>query len=260
MIPKIIHYTWFSNDEMPLKVKECIASWKKVMPDYELRLWNMESLKEIDSVFMTEALQQKKWAYAADYVRLYAVYTYGGIYLDTDVLVYKSFDRSLNDRCFIGKESSIHFGKIGAYQGLSSHCFGAEPEHPFLKKCMSYYKDRHFITSKDETLPNDLRMNMVTAPFIQALLANQIGYNWNPTCKTLQVLENGLKIYPQYFFDPFQGKTVNRSKSYCLHLAVGGWREKYNVKESKVSFLKRMLFRGLGVLFNKMGYSLMKFS
>ncbi len=259
MIPKIIHYTWFSNDEMPLKVKECIESWKRIMPDYELRLWNMESLKEIDSIFMTEALQAKKWAYAADFVRLYAVYTYGGIYLDTDVFVYKSFDKFLSDKCFIGKESSIHFGKIGSYQGLSSHCFGAERNQPFIKMCLDYYQNRHFITSQNEKLPNDLRMNMVTAPFIQALIANQIGYDWKPSIQRVQVLKDGTKVYPSIFFDPFQGKTVNRSKSFCLHLAVGGWREKYSVKESKISFVKRMTFRFLDIFFNQFHYCLKKF-
>lgn len=259
MIPKIIHYTWFSNDEMPLKVKECIESWRRLMPEYELRLWDMESLKEIDSIFLTEALQARKWAYAADYVRLYAVYTYGGIYLDTDVLVYKSFDRFLNDKCFIGKESSIHFGKIGSYQGLSSHCFGAEKGQPFIKMCLDYYQNRHFFTSLNEKLPNDLRMNMVTAPFIQALIANQIGYDWRPSCQNVQVLTDGTKVYPSKYFDPFQGKTVNRSKSYCLHLAVGGWRENYSVKKSSISFIKRMLFRFLDIFFNQFNYTLKKF-
>lgn len=258
MIPKIIHYTWFSNDEMPPKIKECIDSWKKNLPGYELRLWDMESLKEINSVFMNEALEMKKWAYAADYVRLYAVYNYGGIYLDTDVFVYKSFDRFLTDRCFIGKESSIHFGKIGTYQGLSSHCFGAEKGHPFIKMCLDYYQDRHFITSENTKLPADLRMNIVTQPFIQALIANTLGYNWSPALKKCQILNDGLVIYPQYYFDPLQGRTVNRSKSYCLHLAVGGWREQYSVKESKVSFCKRMFFRFFDMFLNKLGYCLKK--
>lgn len=258
MIPKIIHYTWFSNDEMPSKIKECIESWRRIMPDYELRLWDMKSLVDIDSIFLKEALEAKKWAYAADYVRLYAVYKYGGIYLDTDVLVYKKFDVFLSDRCFIGKESSIHFGKIGTYQGLSSHCFGAEKGHPFIKMCLDYYQDRHFITSKNTSLPVDLRMNIVTQPFIQALIANTIGYNWNPSFKKLQALENGLKIYPQYYFDPFQGKTVDRTKSYCLHLAAGGWREQYTVKENKVRFLKRMFFRFLDIILNRFGYCLKK--
>ena len=66
MIPKIIHYTWFSNDEMPANTIECINTWKQFMPDYELRLWDMKALQEIDSDFLQEALEAKKWAFAAD--------------------------------------------------------------------------------------------------------------------------------------------------------------------------------------------------
>jgi mannosyltransferase OCH1-like enzyme len=101
MIPKIIHYTWFSGDEMPQVIKECIASWKRILPEYELRLWDYNAIKDIDSVFLKEALEVKKWAYAADFVRLYALYNEGGIYLDTDVMVFKRFDCFLNDKCFI---------------------------------------------------------------------------------------------------------------------------------------------------------------
>lgn len=260
MISKIIHYTWFSGEEMPSDVKRCMESWRKIMPEYELRKWDMESLKEIDSVFLKEALQERKWAYAADFVRLYAVYHYGGIYLDTDVQVYKPFDRFLQDKAFIGKESSIHFGKIGSYQGLSSHCFGAEKGHPFIKSCLDYYQDRHFITSSIKELPNELRQNIVTLPFIQALIGNQIGYNWNPSFQQEQSLEHGLKIYPAYFFDPFQGKTVSRSKSYCLHLAVGSWRENYSCGKTKNSLVERLIIRVLGSIFHRMHYCLIKFS
>ena len=84
MIPKIIHYTWFSGDEYPEKIKKCIDSWHRFMPDYEFRLWDMKSIENIDSPFLKEAIKMKKWAYAADMVRCYAVYNFGGIYLDTD--------------------------------------------------------------------------------------------------------------------------------------------------------------------------------
>ena len=113
MIPKTIHYTWFSGDEMPQMIKDCIATWKKVMPDYELRLWDMASIKNIDSIFLREAIKVRKWAYAADYVRLYALYHEGGIYLDTDVIVFKRFDVFLKHNAFIGKEESIKRIKEG---------------------------------------------------------------------------------------------------------------------------------------------------
>ena len=257
MIPKIIHYTWFSNDEMPQKVKDCINSWKKIMPDYELRKWDMASLQEINSEFLSEALAEKKWAYAADLVRLYAIYTYGGIYLDTDVEVYKPFDRFLNDQSFIGKESSIHYLNEGAIQKLSSHCFGAEKGDSFVKKCLDYYEGRHFITSSNKQLPNQLRQNIVTLPYIQACIAHQIGFNWNPSYQEIQELEDGLKIYPSIFFDPYQGKTYDRSKSFCIHYAMGGWRETKSTKLTNI--FEKIVIRILKSIMRKFHYELKKY-
>jgi len=252
MIPKIIHYTWFSNDPMPDKVLRCMASWQQIMPDYELKKWDMEAIKHIDVPFLKEALAAKKWAYAADFVRMYAVFYEGGIYLDTDVQVYKSFDRFLNDKCFIGRESSIHFFNEGPMLTLSSHCFGAEKEHPFMKKCLDYYLQRHFVTSCDQSLPESLRYNIVLAPYIQAEIAAELfGYDWKPSRQDTQHLKDGLVIYPSNIFDPFQGHSVNRSMSYCLHLAMGGWRDKSH-QLKPLNLFNRIVFRLAGVLLKRL--------
>lgn len=96
MIPKIIHYVWLGGGAKTPSVKRCIESWKKTMPDYQIKEWN-ESNFDLDSVVWTkEAIQKKKWSLASDYIRHYAIYTEGGIYMDTDVMVYKSFDEFLN--------------------------------------------------------------------------------------------------------------------------------------------------------------------
>lgn len=258
MIPKIIHYTWFSNEPFPEKVQRCIDSWKRIMPDYELKIWNMDSIKDIDSVFLKEALSVKKWAYAADFVRLYAIYNYGGIYLDTDVVVYKPFDEFLNHQVFIGKESSIHFTNEGSLQGLTSHCFGAEQGHPYIKKCLDYFENRHFVISKDTELPTSLRMNMVLLPYIQAAIAVQFGYDWRPSVQCVQKIEDGIAIYPSVIFDPFQGKLQNRKKSYCLHLAMGGWRD-FTRQRTKIGCFEKILVKVLGSFFQKMNYCIMKF-
>jgi mannosyltransferase OCH1-like enzyme len=87
MIPKIIHYTWFSDEPYPTNINECIESWKKHMPEYEFVLWDSNKIVDINNLFMQQALLEKKWAFASDFVRLYAVYNYGGIYIDTEVLM-----------------------------------------------------------------------------------------------------------------------------------------------------------------------------
>lgn len=225
MIPKIIHYTWFSGDEYPDKIKACIDSWKKVLPDYKLRLWDMDAIKNIDSIFLKEALSVKKWAYAADFVRLYALYHEGGIYLDTDVMVFKSFDNLLDNQVFIGKEDYMHYA-FDTYKGvqyLSSHCMGAVEGSDFIKNCLGYYDERHFILSQNDNLPQCLRYNFVLLPYIQAIIAREYGYNWNPGIQEIQKCQNGLTIYPQDWFCGFS----YFKESYCQHLSLGGWRDDF---------------------------------
>lgn len=220
MIPKTIHYTWFSGEAYPERITRCIDSWKQHLANYKFRLWDMEAIQSIDSIYLKETIAAKKWAYAADFVRLYAIYNYGGVYLDTDVLLYRSFDEFLENRAFIGKENSLHFTGSMSSQYLTSHCFGAEPRHPFIERCLSYFENRHFVTSDITTLPIPLRYNFVLLPYIQAEIARQFGYDWKPLNQTIQQCDEGLVIYPTEFFDC--SKQTNLSV--CRHLALGGWR------------------------------------
>ena len=88
MIPKIIHYCWLSNDPIPSNIQHYMDSWKKYLPDYEFIHWNFDKFDKSSSRWVSEAFDNKKYAFAADYIRLYALYHYGGIYLDMDVDVY----------------------------------------------------------------------------------------------------------------------------------------------------------------------------
>lgn len=82
MIPKIIHYCWLSNDPLPSNFIKYLNGWKQLMPDYEFMLWNFDRFDKNSSNWVKEAFDNKKYAFAADYIRLYALYNYGGIYLD----------------------------------------------------------------------------------------------------------------------------------------------------------------------------------
>ena len=260
MIPKIIHYTWFSNDEMPEKIKQCLASWKQTLRGYEFRKWDMDAIKDIDSIFLKEALQAHKWAYAADFVRLFAIYHCGGIYLDTDVILLKPLDEFLSEPCFIGKESSIHYENEGVMQGLSSHCFGAEKNNPFIADCLAYYKDRHFITSDEKDLPQPLRMNIVLLPYIQGLIAHQRGYDWRPSVQRVQKIKDYATIYPSRIFDPFQGKSVNHAHSCCIHLAAGGWRDKEGSKKMRIGLLEKFFMIIVRKMLAPLHYEVRKFN
>lgn len=241
MIPKIIHYTWFSGDPYPELIQECIDSWKKWMPDYDFRLWDMASVQDIDSVFLKEALKERKWAFAADVVRLYAVYHYGGIYLDTDVKVYRSLDSLLSHQAFIGRENSVHIEGRRTDSYLTSHCFGAIKHHPFIGRCLHYYDNRHFVTSLDDTLPMPLRYDSKLLPFIQSELAREIGYNSSLQNEDdIQECEDGLIVLPKYYLDwNFDLKSQYR---YCHHYAIGGWRDR-KVTEDKLTIRNRIRIR-----------------
>ena len=262
MIPKTIHYTWFSGDPIPSRVQNCIDSWSKYLPGYKLRLWNMEAVKDIDSVFLQEALATRKWAFAADFIRLWAVYNEGGIYLDTDVLVYKSFDKFLHHRAFIGKERYFYYSEGKIHLALGSHCFGAEKGHPFIKLCLDYYGGRHFITSHDENLPIPLRYNQIIMPYIQAEIARKYGFDWNARKnEEEQLCDAGLMVYPSEYFD-----NANWAKktpiSVCAHLTLGSWQEHTANKQENIPLKEKIFWRfilpHLRKCLKKLGYIILR--
>lgn len=138
MIPKIIHYCWLSGDEFPPMFKKCIHSWEKQLPGWEFRLWDKSCLEEIDEPWVHEAYKAKVYSHASDYIRLYAVYKYGGFYLDCDVEVLRDFSPFIELDYVLSKENS-NWGYIEAAT------FGAHAGNPYLKKCMEKYHNRHFI-------------------------------------------------------------------------------------------------------------------
>ena len=95
-IPKIIHMIWFGKKEMSEEIKKYVATWKEKCPDYEVMLWNEDNFDVNACQFAREAYENKKYAFVSDYVRLKVLYEYGGIYLDTDVGLEKSFDDFLD--------------------------------------------------------------------------------------------------------------------------------------------------------------------
>lgn len=257
MLPKIIHYTWFSGDPFPDSIKKCMDSWREHLDGYEWHLWDMKSIESIDSVFLKEAIAARKWAYAADYVRLYALYNYGGIYLDTDVLLNTNFDSFLNDRMFIGKETYVHFTGSHSAQYLTSHCMGSEKKNPFIKKCLEYFEDRHFVLSNNPNLPANLRYNFVLLPYIQAEIARTIGYDWKPLSQTIQKIDDGVVIYPSQYFDAVK-KT---SESVCHHMALGSWREEKPQQEFSYTLKDKLRWRIIYIfqwVMKKFGYTTMK--
>ena len=159
-IPKIIHFCWLSDDPFPANIQECIDSWKRVLPDYEIIKWDRKRF-DIESVpYVKEAYEAKKYAFCADYIRIYALYHYGGIYLDSDVMVYKSFEPFLNLHSFSSVEFHSYFlyahisNKQERLVGIEAAVLGAEKGASWLKDVLEYYNGRHFSLNSKELKKN----------------------------------------------------------------------------------------------------------
>ncbi len=183
MIPKIIHYIWFGRNPLPPLAKECLKSWKKYCPDYEVREWNEDNF-DLDSApaYVQEAYQAKKWAFASDYVRLWALVNYGGIYMDTDVEVTKNLDRFLEHEAFSGFESQ---------ENIPTGIMACRKDFPLFKSMLQEYNTRHF-------LKEDGSFDMTTNTVAITNWGLEHGLVLN---NQLQDIE-GFMLYPNEFFCP----------------------------------------------------------
>lgn len=254
MSSKIIHYVWFS-EPLPSEIRKRLDCWSRLNPNYEIKHWGYKEIEDINSPFLKEALQAKKWAFATDYLRLYALYHFGGIYLDSDVELLRGFDEFLHHPCFIGKEQSIHIEGRKQEQYLTAHCIGAEKGNPFIKRCLDYYDEIAFRRSKDDTLPMSLKYNVTLLPFVMSEIAKEWGYDPKPLSQGMQDLGN-IVVYPSHYFDASPVK----KDSVAVHLALGSWREersaepKYNIGY-KIRWRVEAFFQKIA---RKFGYKLIK--
>ncbi|WP_303642161.1 glycosyltransferase family 32 protein [uncultured Duncaniella sp.] len=137
MIPKIIHYCWLSEDPMPQELIKCVDTWHKYLKGYRFIKWDFSIFPKGKSRWVDQAFEKRKYAFAADYIRLYALYHHGGIYLDSDVEVLKSFDAFLELDDMICYENSPR-------KGLEVAAIGVSKNRKWVKQCLDYYSDKSF--------------------------------------------------------------------------------------------------------------------
>lgn len=216
-IPKKIHLCWLSGDPYPETINRCIESWKSIMPDYEIILWNKDRFEEINNRFAKEAFENRKWAFAADYIRLYALYNYGGIYLDSDVRVFKKFD----DFLAYGFFSGIEYFKPTNYIAIEAAVMGSVKGHPFVKECLDLYSNISFV--KDDGVFDETTITVRMAE----LASRKWGFLRSP--KPQKLKDNMFLCSPVTFTNP--SGQFSKSKTYALHLCNGSWRDE---KPSKI--------------------------
>lgn len=226
MIPKIIHYIWVGGKEKPVDIKRCMATWKKHLEGYKVIEWNESNFDIEHHPFVKAAYEAKKWAYVSDYIRAYAIYNYGGIYLDTDILLLDNFDDFLNHRAFVGFENPNY---------PFTAAFGAEKGHPLVKDMLDYYDEL-------DTYHFDFKNNNTIS--VSDILINKYG------CKVgnmYQVLKEGIAVYPDTILcNPSE-------KSVSIHVFTGTWLDEKKAIARKINtFLKlRITNRKRAALFRK---------
>lgn len=209
MIPKILHYCWFGNGEMPELTLKCLDSWRKYLPDYKIIVWNEGNFDVNMYRFSSEAYKEKKYAFVADVCRLYALKNMGGIYLDTDVEFIRPLDEDmLNNKAFTGFEDNLL---------LSSAIMGSEKDGKWINDLLLYYNNRSFYLKDGE---HDINPN---TEIITAFMKTKKGVRIN---NTYQKIEKYCTIYPSDYFCPKSWKTLKIKKTnntYCIHHFAGSW-------------------------------------
>lgn len=224
MIPKKIHYCWFGKGKMPELALKCIESWRVNLPDYELKEWNENSFDINSNFYVKEAYESRKFAFVTDYVRLYALYTEGGIYMDTDVEVLKNIDSFLDLPAFSGFEDNVH---------IPTGIMAAEKGSVWAGWQLKYYDDRHFL------LP-DGTLDLTTNVEIIGRLMEEKGFILR---NGLYNFQNIITIFPRDYFCPKShttGKIELTQNTYTIHHFAGSWK-------STSDRLKRRIVHLIGV-------------
>lgn len=208
MIPKVIHYCWFGGSELPDIVKDCINSWKKYCPDYEIKQWDESNYDVNKNEYTRAAYANKKWAFLTDYVRLDILYNEGGIYMDTDVKLIKSITPLVNKGAFMSFEK---VGRVNTGVG-----FACEPGNPVVKENKQYYESHNFV-DKNGNFNTEICVKITT----QILIKHGLKYTDNVT----QKLDN-ITIYSSDYFSPKKmgtEKITLTENTYGIHLFASSW-------------------------------------
>lgn len=213
MIPKIIHYCWFGGKEKPELAVKCIASWKEFCPDYKIIEWNEQNFDIASNAYVRQAYEAKKYAFVTDYVRLYAMYTIGGVYMDTDVMVLRNLDPYLIHDAFSGFESTTK---------IPTGIMAAEKHNPLMRELLGYYDTAVFTNS-------DGSMNMTTNVEIITNMLTPKGFVPNGQFQIV----GGFALYPQNVFCPEHKKLNNEAymkETATIHYFAGSWKSEATKK------------------------------
>lgn len=207
MIPKVIHWCWFGRGKYSPLVKKCIESWKKYLPDYEIKEWNEDNFDIHCNKYVEEAYQNKKWAFVTDYVRLYALYHEGGIYMDSDVEVLKSLDCFLELPAFSGFESN---------ETCPTGIMASQKGGRWVEELLNEYNDRSFVK-----LDGSLNLTTNVVYITEAIKRKGVVLTGEKVD-----ISNYVVLFPKDYFCPKShatGKITTTPNTYTIHHFAGSW-------------------------------------
>ena len=241
MIPKVIHYCWFGRNPLPALALECIASWKKYFPDYEIKEWNEDNFDVNIIPYTKEAYELGKYAFVSDYARFWILYQEGGVYFDTDVEVIRSMDDILSKGAFMGFErdpDKWEKGFVAPGLGLA-----VEKEHHIIKSLLERYKNLKFV------LPDgSLNLEQTIVHYTTEVLER----NGLKQISGVQELA-GITIYPAEYFAPIHFITRRlhvTSNTRTIHRYMASWKERKN--KSLLDWIKHYCPESLLLWYNRL--------
>lgn len=215
-IPKVIHYCWFGGNPMPNSSQEYIESWKKFMPDYEIKLWDESNFNVHGIPYTSRAYELGKYAFVSDYARFWILYNFGGLYFDTDVEIIRPIDDIIAKGPFLGCEKKFmpgqSAGKLSVAPGLG---IGITPRHPLFAELLEIYSKANFEL-------NDGNRKPLTVVDITTGLLCKNGLENKPGIQCV----GGIYIYPKDYFCPqdyFSGKLSITPETRTIHHYSSSW-------------------------------------
>ncbi|MCC8098007.1 MAG: glycosyl transferase, partial [Eubacterium sp.] len=188
MIPKIIHYCWFGRKPKPKNIEKYINGWKEKLPDYEFKEWNENNFDIENTIpYVKQAYKAKKYAFVSDYVRVYALCQYGGVYFDTDIEVVKPFDDLI-----VGYDAVFGFERE---HSLCTAFMASIPHHPLFEEFLEEYRSRVFILE-------DGKMDLVSINQHLNALIRHYNINYEDEDR-VQKIDQNITVYPKEYFSAF---------------------------------------------------------
>jgi len=223
MIPKTIHYCWFGPNPLPKLVRKCMESWEKHLPDYKIMLWN-ETNSPMDVPFVKDAYAAKKYAFVSDYVRFWALQQHGGIYLDTDMFVVKSFDELLINETFFAWETKKKYI-------ISCGVIGATINNPFIDEILHSYNALPFNLNNKDSIIVTRHISRCYASYSNKQSITIVDFDY---------------FYPFPYEEKENVKhflTYQTQNTVAIHLWNISWGSKRSLMRDKIAYyVKKMLF------------------